>query len=281
METGSTSLSESGATYGKVSELGKGLSLSKPISNQLEEGTIVTLLFEDGSTLGPTKEKEIVISPPPAHIQRQLTGVIIGGSPYLNGQWDVSSKNFTDDTYSLALSGEKFHVKEGQPEKWNLIFELTQTGYPTRRPTKRVFLHKVEAAEFSDDLGSSESGNFELLLSSIADRHEVKPAVHIQNYFAGASVNFGPIEVDLDYDIEKSRLTGDVKVSNVSLASISMGLNQDTEIKPPDVWPYRSERILLWVSPISVDVEIFYEEWDFRKFKWKKKHRERGVLILF
>jgi len=60
-----------------------------------------------------------------------------------------------------------------------------------------------------------------------------------------------------------------------------MGMNQETEFNPIDVFPYRKMRILFWVSPISVDTEIFYEQYDIIKFRWKKKHRERGTLIQF
>jgi hypothetical protein len=271
------SVPESNATHGKVSKLGKGLSLpNTTISSQLEGEASVTLLFDNGSTLGPTKDNQIVIGSLAANTQ--LTGMIIAGPSYLSGQWEVGSKYSTDGSYTLALKGEKVKSEEGQAEKGNLILELSHTGAPTRR----VFLHRVAKADFADDDEPPQTGGFELLLTSIADRDEVNPGLRIQNFVVGTSIGFGPISIEPDFNTETARLSGKIKVLGLQVASISMALNQATEINPPDIAKvYRRIRILLWVSKISVDVEIFYEAWDFARFRWKKKHRERGTLIAF
>jgi hypothetical protein len=271
-----STIPESKTTHGKIAELSHGLSLSNTtISSSLEVGVSVTLLFNDGSTIGPTNDSQIIV--PSLPVNTQLTGVIIAGLSYLQGQWEVASPYSVDNNSKLALRGEKVKVEGGEAEKGNLILELNRIENTTRH----LFLHRVAKADFVDDDGKQQRGSVEQLLASIIDRDERKLALRINNSLIGASISFGPVTIKLDFDFETSRVTGKIEVLSLEVASVSMGLNEQTEITLPDIFPFRRFRLLLWTSPISVDVEIFYEQWNVSKLKWQKKHRERGVLIQF
>lgn len=58
-----------------------------------------------------------------------------------------------------------------------------------------------------------------------------------------------------------------------------MKMNEAALFNLPDVLIYRKIKVWLCVSPISVELEIRYEE-----FKWPryvKRHQERGAVISF
>ncbi|KAK5049075.1 hypothetical protein LTR84_005498 [Exophiala bonariae] len=265
-------VSEKDVSHGKISSLDKGLTVTgTTIANVLEDGVTATLLFEDGSVLGPTDKNEIVIK-----ATSRLTGVIIKDSAAFDGQWQVASAYAADEGYKVTLRSKSDEIiNENGSTTWtyNLILELQ---HPLTR-TRELYLHRVTTPELVEDTPPA-PGALEAFLALISDRNESTTITRSRDFF-GASFDFGPVGVDLEWDVGDQSLKGTLKLLGYDTISVHMKLGQATDFNLPDVGLYRKIHVWIWISSVSVDLEIRYEEFKFPKYV--KKHREREPCIRF
>lgn len=200
-------ISEEEVSHGKVLTLDKGLTLTETtIASVLEDGAEITLLFEDGSVLGPTVKSEIVVK-----TTARLAAVIIKDSSAFDGQWQLGSAYTADQDHKITLKmqSEKISWRDGKTT-WtdNLILELK---HPETQP-REIYLHRVAIPEFVE--GSPPASNrLDAFLAVISDRNEISHSLNQSKGFLGTAIGYGPVEVDLEFNIESLSLDGTFKLA--------------------------------------------------------------------
>lgn len=155
----------------------------------------------------------------------------------------------------MKTNSEKISWKDGKTT-WthNLILELK---HPETRP-REIYLHRVAKIRDFVEGSPPASDGLDAFLALISDRDEISSKNESKD-FPSATIGFGPVEVELEFNIENLSLDGTFKLAGLPVGSFHMVMNQAATFNLPDVLLYRKIKAWLWVSPISVDLEIRYE----------------------